>query len=275
MPELPEVETIRTQLSSALPSQVLATIDVLWAGSLRERESIALDILGQRVENVWRRGKVLGITFTNNTTMLVHLKMTGQLIYSSDASIELVKTTRLVFNFTSGARLLFNDQRKFGWVVITPTDKVALTPLLSTMGPEPLGPEFSATALKDALAHHPRLSIKAALLDQRVVSGIGNIYVDELLWTARVNPNTKCSDLTKSQTVAITKAVVSVLRTGVRLGGSTMRDYVDSTGSAGHYLDQARVVGRTGLACYRCSTLITKIRVAGRGTCYCPTCQPL
>ena len=181
--------------------------------------------------------------------------------------------TRVVFGFDDGSRLYFNDQRKFGRMVVLPTADVSADALLARMGPEPLEPEFDAEALGAGLARHPSMTLKAALLDQGVVAGIGNIYADEALWRAGLHPQRRCGTVRRPAVAALRDGIVTVLSEGVALGGSTLRDYVDARGQRGGYLDAAAVYGRSGQPCRRCSTAIVKTTVAGRGTHLCPACQ--
>jgi len=274
MPELPEVETIRAQLATALVGQRLCSIEALWPKSLETRGILASSCYDKPVEAVWRRGKMLGIALEGGISVLVHLRMTGQLLYLPVGSNQGARqTTRVRMEFASGDVLLFNDQRKFGRVVVTKSSEVGSDGLLATMGPEALGAEFTSDVLKKAGKRHTKLAVKALILDQRVVAGVGNIYADEALWTARIHPERVCGTLSEAEWGALRDAIVAVLREGVVRGGSTLRDYVDAAGQAGTYLEVAKVFARTGKPCLVCSTPVTKIRVAGRGTHLCTSCQ--
>jgi formamidopyrimidine-DNA glycosylase len=285
VPELPEVETIRRQLDASLIGRSVSSVETRWHKSFTGRRADPGAVVGRPVTRVWRRGKVLGIDTDGGISLLTHLRMTGQLLLEpvgtprdtlsprDTRSPRDTSATRVVFGFDDGSRLYFNDQRKFGRLVVLPTADVAADPLLARMGPEPLEPGFDAGALGAGLARHPSMSLKAALLDQGVVAGIGNIYVDEALWHAGLHPQRRCGAVRRPAAAALRDGIVTVLSEGVARGGSTLRDYVDSRGRRGGYLDIAAVYGRSGQPCRRCSTVIVKITVAGRGTHLCPSCQ--
>ena len=226
---------------------------------------------------IWRRGKVLGIDTEGGVSVLVHLRMTGQLLMEpvgTDARWRRDNSaTRVILDLDDGSRLVFNDQRKFGRVVVLPTTDVADDPLLARMGPEPLEAGFDPAVLGAILSRRPGLRLKAALLDQGVVAGIGNIYADEALWYAGLHPERRCGTVRRPGIEALHAGIVNVLSEGVARGGSTLRDYVDTRGDRGGYLDVAAVYGRTGQPCRRCGTAIVKTTVVGRGTHLCPSCQ--
>ena len=272
MPELPEVETITGQLARLVVGKKVASVQALWPKSLIGRGVNIEALIGRRITAVTRRGKVVIITLDGGVSILVHLRMTGQLLYEEGARVQ-SRMTRALVNFEDATRLVFNDQRKFGSMTVVPTSAVGSDPLLSRMGPEPLGADFDAVVLRAALARHPRQAIKATLLDQATVAGIGNIYADEILFSSGIHPETRSGDLNDGQVVQLAQSIIAILAEGIATGGATMRDYVDVGGAAGKYLDQARVFGRTGLACVACGGPIVKTRVAGRGTHLCPICQ--
>ena len=277
MPELPEVETIRRQLDALLVGRSVVGLRSTWPKSLTGRGVEPAAVIGRPVRDVWRRGKLLGLDLEGGVSLLVHLRMTGQLVFdpvdSDGTPVEETSATRVVLDLDDGSRLVFNDHRKFGRIVVLPTTDVAADPLLVRMGPEPLGPTFDFGALNAALRRHPGLRIKAALLDQGVVAGVGNIYADEALWAAGLHPERRCGALPRGGVVALHAGIVSVLSEGVARGGSTLRDYVDARGEHGGYLDVAAVYGRTGQPCRRCGTAVVKTTVGGRGTHFCPSCQ--
>jgi formamidopyrimidine-DNA glycosylase len=277
VPELPEVETIRRQLGSVAVGRSVVAVRSTWPKSLTGREVEPAALLGHPVTAVWRRGKVLGLDLAGGISLLVHLRMTGQLLHDvpdrDGHRIGETSATRVVLDLDDGSRLVFNDHRKFGRMVVLPTTAVAADALLARMGPEPLEPAFDAVALAAALRRHPRLRLKAALLDQGVVAGIGNIYADEVLWAARLHPERRAGTLRRPATVGLHAGMVTVLSEGITRGGSTMRDYVDARGDRGGYLEVAAVYGRTGQPCRRCGTAIVKVALGGRGTHFCPSCQ--
>jgi formamidopyrimidine-DNA glycosylase len=277
VPELPEVETIRRQLGALLVGRSVVGLRSTWAKSLTGRGVEPVAVLGRPVTGAWRRGKVLGLDLEGGMSVLVHLRMTGQLLFHPADAVGTrqgeTSATRVVFDLDDGSRLVFNDHRKFGRVVVLPSSDVGTDPLLARMGPEPLEEAFDTGALASALRRHPGLRLKAALLDQGVVAGVGNIYADEALWQAGLHPERRCGTLRGPGVAALHAGIVTVLTEGVARGGSTMRDYVDARGDRGGYLDVAAVYGRAGRPCPRCGATIVKTTVGGRGTHFCPACQ--
>ena len=277
MPELPEVETIRRQLHGALAGRSVVAVESRWPKSLTGRGTEPTAVLGRPVTRAWRRGKVLGIDLEGGLSVLVHLRMTGQLLLETDReggpSPLDTSATRVLLDLDDGSRLVFNDHRKFGRIVVLPTGDVPRDPLLARMGPEPLDAGFDPAALAAGLRRHPGLRVKSALLDQGVVAGIGNIYADEALWHAGLHPERRSGTLRAPAVRALHTGIVTVLTEGVARGGSTMRDYRDARGERGGYLEVAAVYGRTGQPCPRCGTPVAKTTVVGRGTHVCPSCQ--
>jgi len=271
MPELPEVESIRRQLDAVLVGRRLVDLTASWPKTLVARGTTLTAAHGLAIDGVDRRGKVLILGLDGHLALLVHLRMTGQLLLDETGELEGPKT-RCVITMDRGA-LVFNDQRKFGRLVLMPASLVAEDPLLARMGPEPLETSFSAQILSAHLRRHRSISVKAALLDQSTVAGIGNIYADEILFASEVNPARRCDQLTRSDIERLATAIVAVLSRAINAGGSTMRDYRDANGAQGSYLEEAAVFARTGQPCRRCSASIIKVRVAGRGTHLCPSCQ--
>lgn len=273
MPELPEVETIRAQLDEQLAGRRITSFEASWAKSLSGRGIDLAELVGRRIEGASRRGKVLIISLEGGVSLLVHLRMTGQLLIEAAGQDLSGPHSRVTVGLDDG-RLVFNDQRKFGRIVAVETSEVGADPLIARMGPEPLDEGFDGSLLLPRLRRHRGLMVKPALLDQSVVAGVGNIYADEILFSAAVHPARRVAGLSKATIWAIAEATTEVLSRGVAAGGSTLRDYVDADGSRGRYLDEALVVGRSGLPCRRCGTPVEKIAVAGRGTHLCPSCQP-
>ncbi len=199
MPELPEVETIRRQLDGHLIGRSVSSAEIRWHKSLTGRGTEPTAMLHRPVVRVWRRGKVLGMDTEGGVSVLVHLRMTGQLLLqpvtADGSSARDTPATRVVLDLDDGARLFFNDQRKFGRMVVLPTADVPADPLLARMGPEPLEDGFDADVLGAGLRRHPGWQLKAALLDQGIVAGIGNIYADEALWQAGLHPERRCGSV--------------------------------------------------------------------------------
>ena len=321
MPELPEVETVRRGLNNFIVGRTIKDIEVLNDKSFEASATDRAALVGVRVVNVRRRGKLLIIDLDNPTgsatpthlpsigedknsesrpakggqaggvvaagwvSLLCHLKMTGQMVYRGTTNWgaghpnesfvgELPdRSTRVIFTFDDDSKLFFNDQRKFGRILIWPTDDVNNFPFIKKLGPEPFSDDGLAEFLKRA-KRHQNAPIKAVILDQSVVAGIGNIYADEALWLAKVHPATRVKDLSDTQLTAIYHAAGQVMTKSIESGGSSMKNYVKADGSRGDYLDKfAKVFNRAGQPCERCGAEIIKTRVAGRGTHICPQCQ--
>lgn len=344
MPELPEVETVRIGLQALLPGRTIVHVEHDTAKSFPNAEAdVRQFLVGASIVAVARRAKVLLIELDSKYSLVIHLKMTGQLVFiankrSSDTSAEqnvgakqsnglsrtdgtaegvaeassqqaasnqtnqatwsvglsgdegrwgaghpsdsLVgelpdKSTRVTLTFDDGSRLFFNDQRKFGWMRLMPTAEVVNLDFFKKVGPEPLGADFNAKILQERAMRRKNSNIKAVLLDQTVLAGIGNIYADESLWGAKIHPETLVRNLSSKQFAVLYDELVKVLKMAIEKGGSTDRNYVSAEGRRGSYLSFARVFRREGQACPRCGTVIIKTRVAGRGTHICPNCQRL
>jgi formamidopyrimidine-DNA glycosylase len=287
MPELPEVETVRIGLQKLLPGRVVAGVEYDWPKSFPNApEDVQEFLVGADVVTVARRAKVLLIELSTKYSLVVHLKMTGQMVFrSAEASFgaghpnsSLIgdlpdKSTRVTITFEDGSRLFFNDQRKFGWMRLIPTAEVVNLDFFKRVGPEPLSADFTWQNFRERLVRRKNTNIKAALLDQTVIAGVGNIYADESLWGAKIHPETLVRDIGAQKFKALYTALVEVLRLSIEKGGSTDRNYVDAEGKRGSYLTFAGVFRREGKPCPRCGTTIIKTRVAGRGTHLCPHCQ--
>lgn len=286
MPELPEVETIRIGLSQYIIGQTVKSVDVLWSKNLTV-EQVSSAVIGASIVGLERRAKVLIIELNNGYSLLAHLKMTGQMVLvqangerfagghptGSMAAQLPDKSTRIVFTFASGDQLFFNDQRKFGWVQLLPTAEVLSHELVSRLGPEPLTSAFTLAGFAAVIKRHPGAPVKAVILDQSTVSGIGNIYADESLHLAKIHPAVRAGDLTPAQIKRLHAAIKTIIADGVAHGGTSFAHYVNALGGKGDYLDHARVFNQTDKPCPVCGTPVIKIRVAGRGTHVCPKCQ--
>ena len=275
MPELPEVETVRSRLEPQLLGRTFSNVTILDERLTRpfEPQPVAAALAGERVASVDRRGKYLIVRFESGRVLLIHLRMTGSLLFARGGELPADPHRRAVVSLDDGSDVAYRDVRRFGtWLLLEP-DEVD-TYLEARLGTEPLGPAFTARALGAAVAGR-RAPIKAALLDQRVVAGVGNIYADEALWYARVHPLKPAGELTETELRAVHRGVRRALAIGIGRQGATLRDYRTPDGDAGGMQDEFRVYGRGGEPCNRCGTALEKTRVAGRGTWYCPTCQPL
>ncbi len=275
MPELPEVQTIVTGLNRLIQTKKIAAISWNWAKSFPNPASGVDETIGASIVASARRGKAILIHLDQGSTLLIHLKMTGQLVFQpagQDGPFP-NQSTRVRFDFSDGSSLFFNDFRKFGWIKILPRAELEQDAFLSKLGPDPLKQDFTAARLKDRLGRRKGTIIKAALLDQTVLAGIGNIYCDEALFLAGIMPDRRVHSLTEAEIRKLHRSIRKVLRQSIELGGSTVRNYLDAEGIRGHYLDQALVYGRNGEPCPICGSLIQKMKVAGRGTHVCTGCQ--
>src|SRR5205085_3804846 len=228
-------------------------------------------LVGERVAALERRGKYLVFWCESGRGLLVHLRMTGGFRLAGGNGLPDDPYVRAVVTLDDGSDVAYRDVRRFGtWQLLEPYD---VEPFLSArLGEEPLGRRFTARALGERLAGR-RAPIKAALLDQRTIAGLGNIYVDEALWRARIHPLTPARDLQADQLRALRRAVKLALEAGIARQGATLRDYRQPDGTSGRMQHEFKVYGRNGEPCDRCGTPIEKTRVAGRGTWYCPQCQ--
>ena len=289
MPELPEVETVRRGLSERIVGNVVSSASSDTPKSFPNTKSdVALFLVGATVTAIRRRAKLLMIDLSSGYSLVIHLKMTGQLVHVSknerfgaghpnDSLINALpdKSTRATLQFTDGSQLFFNDQRKFGWVRLLPTTEIAELDFMKKVGPEPLEADFTAKQFAERFTRRGRTNIKAALLDQSVIAGVGNIYADESLWGAKINPKRLTATLTPAEFELLYTELRAVMNLSIEKGGSSNRNYVNVEGKKGSYMDFARVFRREGLPCPRCGTTIEKLRVAGRGTHICPHCQVL
>ena len=288
MPELPEVETIRVGLARLLPGLIIKGVVHDWAKSFPNAPAdVANFLIGAKIAGVRRRAKVLLIDLSSDYSLVIHLKMTGQLVYVGQQRFgaghpghDLVgdlpsKATRVTIEFTDGSQLFFNDQRKFGWMRLMPTVEIPEIDFFKKVGPEPLDTDFTASKFIERLMRRKNSAIKAVLLDQAVVAGVGNIYADESLWAAKIHPATPVSQIPKAKLQNLYTGLIEVLKLSIAKGGSTDKNYVDALGKKGSYLTFANVFRRQGQPCPRCGTEIIKIRVAGRGTHICPKEQRL
>lgn len=359
MPELPEVETVRRGLETLLIGHTVQSVSSDWPKSFPNSKSeVSEFLLGAKVTAIRRRAKVLLIDLDSNYSLMIHLKMTGQLVYvsgkqaandksqvtnnnqsvkiqsskqvsrgnspdevltndshsraggnpvleneRSDTASSLKfgarnldfseseirfgaghptdslvgslpdKSTRVMIELDNNAKLFFNDQRKFGWVTLLPTVSILNTDFMKKVGPEPLEDEFRVSDFESRLMRRKNSCIKAVLLDQTIIAGVGNIYADESLWGAKIHPETRVIDIPKSKIKNLYSELRAVLRLAIEKGGSTDKNYVNAEGKKGSYISFARVFRKEGTPCQRCGTEIIKTRVAGRGTHICPRCQ--
>ena len=273
MPELPEVETVRRQIAPVLEGATILRAEILDVRLTRPVEPgfVADSLVGERIATVERRGKYLLWRMASGRTLVVHLRMTGSLRHAPVGSLpeDAYRRARVVLD--TGAEVGYRDVRRFGtWELL---DEGHLRPYLaSRLGPEPLAPSFTAARL-GRLLEGRRGPVKAFLLDQRRIAGVGNIYADEALWRARIHPRRVAGELGLDEIARLHRAVRAALRRGVELQGSTLRDYATPDGATGGMQREFHVYGRLGEPCDRCGRPIERIVVAGRGTWFCPHCQ--
>lgn len=282
MPELPEVETVRRGLAPVLEGRrVLAAEarrpDLRWPLPPRLAERLT----GARVEALERRSKYLLARLDRGETLLLHLGMTGRLLVSG-AMVGAFhhplavpgKHDHVVLDMEGGARVVFNDARRFGALDLWPTATIAAHPLLAALGPEPLGPDFDADRLAARLAGR-FAPVKAVLLDQKTVAGLGNIYVCEALWRARISPLRLAGEVTAEETARLAGAIRETLTDAIAAGGSSLKDYRQADGELGYFQHAFAVYGREGLPCLRpgCGGEIRRVVQSGRSSFFCPVCQ--
>jgi formamidopyrimidine-DNA glycosylase len=275
VPELPEVETVRVGLEPALLGRRLERVEILDARLTRpfDPRTVAAELEGERVLALERRGKYLVVRFESGRGLLIHLRMTGSLRHAPGGALEHDPYRRAVVRLDDGSDVAYRDVRRFGtWLLVEPHE---LEPYLADrLGVEPLEAGFTEGELRRRLAGR-RTSVKAALLDQRTLAGIGNIYADEALWRARIHPLRPAGDLKPADVRALRPAIVAALEAGIARQGATLRDYARPDGERGTMQEEFKVYGRDGEPCERCGTPIEKTRAGGRGTWYCPSCQRL
>jgi formamidopyrimidine-DNA glycosylase len=284
MPELPEVETVRLQLLHKIRGKTISKVEVFHAKTVAHNKTIGKKLTGLTIAGIDRVGKLLIMSFTDSTHhLLAHLKMTGQFLFVDKGSISggghtlsLTDTklpnrhTRVAFHFSEKSKLYFNDMRLFGYTKIATPHEVEKA--RAHFGQEPIAPHFDIEAFAKG-AKKRNAPIKAILLDQTFIAGLGNIYVDETLFRAGVRPTSKGTSLSLPRLRSIASHSRDVLTEAVAVGGTTFQHFTDTGGEAGNFTDYLRVFGKQNTPCQVCGTPILKIRCAGRGTHYCPTCQ--
>jgi len=291
MPELPEVETIRQDLVKKILNKKIAHVEVVRDKAVGEMgKKFVQALVGNSITAIHRRGKLLiAILKNSKDSLLIHLRMTGQLIYEKEVKnkVEIVagghkmsekdienlpnKSTQVVIVFADGAQLFFNDQRRFGYMKLASPETVAAA--LKKYGPEPLTKDFTEEHLKKIFTARQNTTVKAVLLNQELIAGLGNIYVDEVCFCAGVRPQRRVKTVTASERKKIFNCIPKILKEAIRHRGTTFRNFLDSSGREGNYTTFLRVYDRDGEPCRRCQTLIQKTNAAGRGTHFCPKCQ--
>lgn len=282
MPELPEVETVRRGLAPSMEGQRITRAqvnrpDLRWPFP----DNMADRLTGQRVDRLRRRSKYILADLSGGETLLIHLGMSGRMLVSGDPLGQFVhdhpapeKHDHVVFDMENGARITFNDPRRFGAMDLLDTATAEAHPLLAKIGPEPLSNDFSESHLVQALRTR-KSPIKTALLDQKVVAGLGNIYVCEVLFRGKLHPATKAADISERQIAALVPIIRSVLSEAIDAGGSSLKDFRQADGELGYFQHSFDVYGREGDPCKTpgCTDAITRISQAGRSSFFCPYCQ--
>ena len=273
MPELPEVETIRTGLEPHLVSRTFDRVEISDPRLTRplDPREVAAELEGETVAAVERRGKYLVVRFETGRVLLIHLRMTGSLLHARREAAADDPYVRAVVRLDNGSDVAYRDVRRFGtWLLLEPGE---LEPYLSErIGQEPLGTGLTARSLADRLSRRTA-PLKAVVLDQRVFAGVGNIYADEALWWARLHPLRPANTLSDDELKALVRGIRRALRLGIARQGATLRDYRNANGESGEMQAEFRVYGRAGEPCHRCGHPIEKTRAGGRGTWFCRNCQ--
>lgn len=274
MPELPEVETVRRGLVSLVQGKTIAKVDVYWPRIIEfpEVEIFQQQLVGETLETVDRRGKYLIFQFTHYE-MVSHLRMEGKYEYF-DQPIPLDKHSHVRFIFSDGTELVYNDVRKFGRMALLKKGTAKEYKGLMQLGPEPTDADFDLAEFRKQLKK-PSTMIKPLLLNQKIVAGLGNIYIDEVLWLAKIHPEQPANTLSAQAIHRLHDAIIEVIGKAKEAGGTTIRTYLNALGEAGHFQQELNVYGQTGKPCPRCGTPIIKIKVAQRGTHLCPHCQKI
>ena len=275
MPELPEVETVKEALNQTVKGQTIKEIELRYEPMIKNMsaDEFKEKLINQTIQAVSRRGKYLVFHF-DDYQLLSHLRMEGKYFYV-DSDFELNPHVHVIFTLENGKRLLYQDTRKFGtYHLYDKAIDLETTAPFQVLGLEPFATEFTPPYVKEKIQNKKK-PIKSLLLDQTVVCGLGNIYVDEVLYRARLHPLTSSSELTDKDIANVVKYTVEVLARAIEVGGTTIRTFSSSHGVSGTFQNELLVHQRKGENCYECHTPIEKIKVGGRGTYFCPTCQKL
>ncbi|NCC75199.1 MAG: bifunctional DNA-formamidopyrimidine glycosylase/DNA-(apurinic or apyrimidinic site) lyase [Clostridia bacterium] len=278
MPELPEVETVRISLEPLILGARILEVRELTAGVLYNWTGHPEAASGSTVTGLRRRGKYLLLDLGPDLLLIAHLRMTGQFKYKDQPPAR-VKHDHIVISLEKPESgriwLVFHDTRRFGRIWLLRPDQASQIAGLASLGPEPLDPELDSETLRLRLARHSRTNLKAALLSQTVVAGLGNIYVDETLFLSGINPQRLSGSLSSQEAENLLACMQKILRAAVNARGTSVKDYVDALNVRGSFQYQLQVYGRTGQPCTQCGTPLAKTRLAGRTTVFCPNCQPV
>ncbi len=271
MPELPEVETIKLQLAQKIKGKTIRKVKVkllkmVRGASLKEFEK---KVVGAKIKDVGRRAKLLIIELSSGYSLVIHLKLTGQLIFNREPE----KHTHLIYYFTDGSALLHNDMRQFGYVKLVKNSKIPELFQKEKFGPEPLDKKFTLEKFKELLNKKKKSKIKPLLMDQTFLAGLGNIYAQEACFFAKIKPTRTAGSLTDKEIKDLYEGFKKILRESIKHKGSSTDTYLDIKGKQGEYMPFLKVYQKEGKKCFRCGATIKSIRLNGRGTCFCPKCQ--
>lgn len=273
MPELPEVETIRRQLSKAIVKKKINDVVIRWNKRLEpSKKKFTEQVIGRTIKNVERRGKLLRINLTGDRSIFVHLKMTGKLMLK-DKDEKPTKHTHVILVLSGKHDLHWEDFRKFGYLKLLPGQEADAYVASRNFGPEPLDPSFTFEKFKMCLNAYPNAKIKPKLLEQTCIAGIGNIYAVESLWSAKIHPLIKIKDIPEAKLQKLFQDLKRILKTAVADGGTSADNYHDVYGKEGGYVHKLKAYKQEGKPCPHCGTKLIKEKIGGRGTVFCPNCQ--
>ncbi|MDD5121078.1 MAG: DNA-formamidopyrimidine glycosylase [Patescibacteria group bacterium] len=279
MPELPEVETIKTQLNKKIRDKKIKLVEIHLGKILQgvSEEKFKKIVTDKKIKNIERRAKLIIINLSGGFSIVVHLKMTGQLLYFKNQqtfeNYQNKKGAHFVYNFTDGSLIAHLDTRQFGYVKILKTKDLDNLFKKEAFGPEPLAKNFTLKVFKNLLTKRPRTKIKPLLMDQAFIAGVGNIYAQEACWAAKIFPTRTAQSLTSQEVRALYLNLIKILCLAVSCRGSSVDNYLDTEGKQGEYVPRLKVYNREGERCYRGDGVVKKMTLAGRGTYYCPNCQ--
>lgn len=280
MPELPEVETIKNQLQEKIVGKKIKAVEIQLSKMIQGVSALEFKkkIVGTKIEKIWRRAKLLIINLSSNYSLVIHLKLTGRLIYLSQNSIRQLadktqKYLHIVYYFDDDSVLVYSDWRQFGYVKLIETKKLDDLFKKEKFGPEPLEKGFTLEKFKELLSKKPRQKIKPLLMDQKFIAGIGNVYAQESCWGAKISPTRLVKTLKAKEIKDLYHYLIKILKESIKYRGTSVNAYVDVEGKTGEYVSRLKVYDREKEKCSRCAGQIKKMTLAGRGTYFCPHCQ--
>lgn len=270
MPELPEVETIKRQLNRKIKGKKIKTVEVRLPRFVKYPLKKFKQIVAQaKITSISRRAKLLIIELSNEYCLVIHLKLTGQLIFNGQAT----KHTHLIYHFTDNSQLIHNDLRQFGFVKVISKKELADFLAKEKFGPEPLDKNFTLNLFKEILNKRKGAKIKPLLMEQSFIAGIGNLYSDEVLFYAKVQPTRKAGNLKPKEIEKIYQGIKKILPASIKQRGTSVDTYVDTKGKEGNYISRLKVYRREGQPCFICGSKIKRLKMGGRSAHFCPKCQ--